>query len=251
MFCPQCGYQNPDAAKFCMQCGYSYAQAAGSYRANSPSSSSPPAPPTVIVKRGGGGALIFLVLVILGGGAVAVFLLLNSGVLVRQKDWLGREQPIVDVKASDKEISGRLNLPEVQQRRAPTRQSAPPPPPAPPAYDYQPERTTGGEFLVNESFSVPAGAAKWWRFTVPPGGAARVVGDFRASGGSGNDIEVGVTDENGANGHAGRFWYHSGKVTVGNIDVALGPGTYFVVFSNRFSAFSSKSVTASIQLMPQ
>lgn len=180
-----------------------------------------------------------------------MFLLLNSGVLVRQKDWLGQEKPIVDVKASDKEISGRLNLPEVQQRRAPVRQPTPPPAPVAPAYDYQPVRPAGGEFLVNENFSVAAGATKWWRFTVPPGATSRVLGDFRASGGSGNDIEVGLTDENGANGHAGRFWYHSGKVTVGSIDVALGPGTYFVVFSNRFSAFSSKSVTASIQLMPQ
>jgi hypothetical protein len=205
----------------------------------------------VIVKRGGSGALIFLLLIVLGGGGLAVFLLLNSGVLVRQKDWLGREKPIVDVKASDKEISGRLNLPEVQQPRTPTRQVAPPLPPAPPNYNYQPERTVGGEFLVNESFSVSPGTAKWWTFTVPPGATGRVVGDFRASGGGGNDIEVGVTDENGANGHAGRFWYHSGKVTVGSIDVTLGPGTYFIVFSNRFSVFSSKSVAASIKLMSQ
>jgi hypothetical protein len=24
MFCPQCGHQNPDSAKFCMGCGFSY-----------------------------------------------------------------------------------------------------------------------------------------------------------------------------------------------------------------------------------
>lgn len=250
MFCPQCGNKNPDTARFCMQCGYSYTQATSTSPPSAPTSSSPPAPHTVIVKRGGGGVLIFLLIVLLGGG-LAVFLLLNSGVLVRQKDWLGRDKPIVDVKASDKEVSGRLNLPEVQQPRTPTRQAAPPPPPAPPAYDYQPEKPVGGEFLVSESFSVPAGTAKWWRFTIPPGANGRVVGDFRASGGGGNDIEVGVTDENGANGHAGRFWYHSGKVTVGSIDVTLGPGTYFIVFSNRFSVFSSKSVAASIKLMSQ
>jgi len=78
-----------------------------------------------------------------------------------------------------------------------------------------------------------------------------VEGDFRARGGGGNDIEVVITDENGANGHAGRFWYQSGKTTVGNIDVHLGPGTYYIVFSNRFSLVSQKTVSARINNLLQ
>jgi zinc-ribbon domain len=251
MFCPQCGHQNPDAAKFCMQCGYNYVGGGANYAPHT--SSAPPhqAPPQVIVKRGGGLAVVLLLLVLVGGG-LGVFLLLNSGVLVRQKDWLGRDKPIVDVKASDKEISGKLNLPEVQQRRAPVRQPDPPPPPSPPAYDNSPTRPAGGGVpLVNEIFSVPAGTVKWWRFTVPEGMTCRVAGEFRARGGGGNDIEVNITDENGANGHAGRFWYQSGKMTTGNIDVQLGPGTYYIVFSNRFSLFSQKNVSASINTVLQ
>ena len=44
--------------------------------------------------------------------------------------------------------------------------------------------------------------------------------------------------------------FASGRVTTGNIAVALPatPGTYFVVFSNRFSIFSNKAVTADVQL---
>lgn len=244
MFCPQCGHQNPDAAKFCMQCGYNYV-GGGSNNASYTTQQAP----QVIVKRGGGLALVLLLLFVVVGG-LGVFLLLNSGVLVRQKDWLGQDKPIVDVKASDKEISGKINLPEVQQRRAPVRQPVPPPPP-PPAYDYSPTRPGDGVPLVNETFSVPAGAAKWWRFTVPDGMTCRVEGDFHARGGGGNDIEVGITDENGANGHAGRFWYQSGKATTGNIDVQLGPGTYYIVFSNSFSLFSQKTISARINNMLQ
>lgn len=246
MFCPQCGHQNPDAAKFCMQCGYNYTGGSSHY----PSSAPPQQAPQIIVKRGGGLALVLLLIVLVVGG-LGVFLLLNSGILVRQKDWLGQEKPIVDVKASDKEISGKLNLPEVQQRRAPVRQPDPPPAPPQPAYDYSPARPAGGASLVNETFSVPAGAVKWWRFTVPDGATCKVKGEFRARGGGGNDIDVSITDENGANGHAGRFWYQSGKMTVGSIDVQLGPGTYFVVFNNRFSLFSQKVVSASINITPQ
>jgi hypothetical protein len=245
MFCPQCGHQNPDAAKYCMQCGFQYAPGSATYNTRTPSITQPQ---TVIVKRGGGGVLPFILLLVLAGGGLAAFLLLNSGVLVRQKDWLGREKPIVDVKASDKEISGRVNLPEVQQPRAPVRRVAPAPVSAPPpAYDYQPTTPAGGGSLVNETFSVSGGAAKWWTFTVPEGTSCRVVGSFRARGGSGNDIDVGITDENGANGHRGRFWYSSGKTTTDNIDVQLGPGTYYIVFNNRFSVFSDKAVAANIR----
>lgn len=116
MFCPQCGHQNPDAARFCMQCGYNYAVGGASYPSRAPQQQAP----QIIVKRGGGLAVVLLLLVLVGGG-LGVFLLLNSGVLVRQKDWLGQEKPIVDVKASDDGISGKINLPEVQKRRAPVR----------------------------------------------------------------------------------------------------------------------------------
>lgn len=80
-----------------------------------------------------------------------------------------------------------------------------------------------------------------------PGG---ILGRFRAQGGSGNDIEVFVFEEdqfeNWRNGHATPAFYSSGKLTVGKFAVRLPPGNYFLVFSNLFSANSNKAVTASV-----
>src|SRR5712691_2863606 len=67
-------------------------------------------------------------------------------------------------------------------------------------------------------------------------------------------IEVSLLTEaqfaNWENRRAFEATYVSGRVTSGNIAVALPttPGTYFVVFSNRFSIFSNKAVTADVQL---
>ncbi len=82
---------------------------------------------------------------------------------------------------------------------------------------------------------------------------AKVVGTFRASGGSGNDIIVLVMDEmdyiNWSNGHEVRVLYSSGQLTTGNINAAVGtPGKYRLVFSNMFSLLTSKKVTSKIDL---
>lgn len=243
MYCPECGHRNPDAAKFCMSCGHRFDPSAASHARGAAPQGVQPAP-TVIVQKKGSALPAVILLLLLAVGGVAVYLYVTNSEVVRQKDWLGREKPILDVNASDKGVSGRINLPEVRQRqRAPQRREAPAPPPAP----YEPA-TQSGSPLVQDTFAVPPGSARWWRFTVPVGMSGRVTGEFHARGGSGNDIEAGLTDENGANGHAGQFWYHTDKVTTDRLDVRLGPGTYFMVFSNRFSAFSSKSVSANIHL---
>ncbi len=253
MYCPDCGHRNPDAAKFCMSCGHKYdptREPPTRLGTGSPSQDAArpdkqdAARPTIIVQKKGSAlpALILLLLLAVAGGAI--YLYSTNSELVRQKDWLGREKPVVDVNASGKGVSGRINLPEVKQRRPATRtQEAPPP-----AASYEPQAPSGGGPVVQESFIVTAGAARWWRFTVPDGMRGRKTGEFHAQGGSGNDIQAGITDENGANGHRGRFWYDSDKVTTDRLDVQLDPGTYYLVFSNRFSAFSSKSVSANISL---
>lgn len=251
MYCPECGHQNPDAAKFCMSCGHRFdPSAVPPARAEAPTYACVAAPqgaqpgPTIIVQKKGSALPAVILLLLLAVGGVAVYLYATNSEIVRQKDWLGREKPIVDVNASDKAVSGRINLPEVKQRQpTPQRYEAPAPPPT----SYEPAAQPGSP-LVQDTFAVPPGTAKWWRFTVPAGMSGRVTGEFHARGGSGNDIEAGITDENGANGHAGQFWYHTDKVTTDKLDVRLAPGTYYMVFSNRFSAFSSKSVFANIYL---
>jgi hypothetical protein len=107
------------------------------------------------------------------------------------------------------------------------------------------------ELLTPGSFAVQAGQMQYFTFTLA--GSGRVVGKFEATGGSGNDIEAVITDadnfENWKNGHQARVNYQSGKITVGNINTVLGPGTYYLAFNNGFSALSAKTITGNISLI--
>jgi hypothetical protein len=81
----------------------------------------------------------------------------------------------------------------------------------------------------------------------------RMEGEFYACGGSGNDIVVHVMSQidyvNWQNGHSTGDLYLSGQVTAGKLSTALPePGRYWLVFSNRFSTFSSKEVQSGIRL---
>ena len=120
MYCPECGHQNPDAAKFCMSCGHRFdpsgvPSVASHARGAVPQGGQPA--PTVIVQKKGSALPAVILLLLLALGGVAVFLYATNSEIVRQKDWLGREKPVVDVNASDKGVSGRINLPEVKQRQ--------------------------------------------------------------------------------------------------------------------------------------
>ena len=105
--------------------------------------------------------------------------------------------------------------------------------------------------IVTEAFTIDAGKYAWFRFGVPSNGG-NVVGRFRASGGSGNDVEVYILDEDGfenfKNGHRVRTFYNSGRVTVANINVSLSSGAYYLIFSNTFSGVSNKAVNGRVSL---
>lgn len=88
-----------------------------------------------------------------------------------------------------------------------------------------------------------------YKFDVPQGASSVLIhGDFTASGGLGNDIEVLFLSEtdlvNWRNGHPAKAFYNSGKVTTGNLSVNLPAvaGTYYLVLNNRFSLLARKSV---------
>jgi predicted nucleic acid-binding Zn ribbon protein len=81
----------------------------------------------------------------------------------------------------------------------------------------------------------------------------RVVGSFRASGGSGNDIQVVLADEsefeNWINGHQARVLYSTGQITNGKVDVQITEsGAYVLAFSNTFSTMTDKDVFAEVEL---
>jgi hypothetical protein len=109
--------------------------------------------------------------------------------------------------------------------------------------------------LVDTAFTLNAAQGMHWNFTVPANATdVRVEGTFNASGGTGNDVEVYLLNDdefvNWQNRHAVSALYNSGRMTQGTLDAVLPPGagTYHLVFSNKFSLFSPKAVRASIRL---
>lgn len=104
-----------------------------------------------------------------------------------------------------------------------------------------------------ESIALNAGGWWWQSFDVDSNWRnVRLVGRFTAQGGSGNDVVVVVTDEVGKvnfeNNHGYRTWYNPGKITADKVNVALPPGKYYLIFSNRFSIFAHKSVEMKFQV---
>ena len=108
--------------------------------------------------------------------------------------------------------------------------------------------------IVNGLITVPAGQYEYYQFAPPAGSTLiSVSGSFTASGGSGNDIVVLVMDQtnfvNWQNGHTASAYYNSGQLTTGTITASLpSGGTYYLVYSNTFSGFSSKTVQTTADL---
>lgn len=81
---------------------------------------------------------------------------------------------------------------------------------------------------------------------------AKLTGRLKAAGGSGNDIQVFVFRQldfdNWKNGHTAPALFQTDKQTVTEIDLPLEPGSYVVVLSNQFSAFTPKNVSGALTL---
>jgi zinc-ribbon domain len=110
--------------------------------------------------------------------------------------------------------------------------------------------------LFNDpALSITATGYSYFKMDVPPGASSvHLQGTFTATGGSGNDVIAyvlsGADFVNLQNGHPANTYYNSGKLTVGTISVNLpaDAGTYYLVFDNRFSLLSRKSVRVNATL---
>jgi hypothetical protein len=110
--------------------------------------------------------------------------------------------------------------------------------------------------VVSGSITVPAGRHLDFRFDVDPSTMrdARMVGHFLCIGGAGNDIVAVLAEEKEfgkwIDGQVANVYYTSqGKVTTGSLDVSIRrPGTYYLSFSNTFSALTAKTISAEIDL---
>ena len=103
--------------------------------------------------------------------------------------------------------------------------------------------------VKNPALLINALNFSYFKLDVPSGATSVLLhGNFTASGGVGNDVEVFVLPENDfvnwLNRHAAKTFYNSGKVTVGTFDVNLpsDAGTYYLVFNNKFSLLTQKTV---------
>ena len=109
-------------------------------------------------------------------------------------------------------------------------------------------------FGVSQTFAqrqmekaIAIGAGEYFILRISPDKTETVNGRFQARGGSGNDVEVYILDEDGLenwkNGHSTPTYYNSERKTVGTFNVTLNRGVYYLIISNKFSSFSSKAVT--------
>jgi hypothetical protein len=109
--------------------------------------------------------------------------------------------------------------------------------------------------ILNGSTVVQANNSTSWTVTADMSlmDAPTIVGHLIASGGTGNDIQVLVLTKsdyvNWKNGHTVRPLYNSGQVTAADVRVRLSEsGTYCVILSNLFSAFTPKTVEGTLKM---
>jgi len=209
MFCPKCGTESPDDSQFCRKCGTVTSAASLTAAPASPMPSKQPAVRPAFLLT------VALALVILGW-------LIDHSI---HRNATVHTPPRTAVERDVQNVSDVYN-------------------------DTPPQPQLRTVTIGNGALSVAAMHYSFYALNVPTGAQnVRVQGHFQATGGTGNDIEVFLLNEeqftNWKNGHATPTFYNSGKITVGDVQAIVpnGPGTYYLIFNNNFSALTAKAVT--------
>jgi hypothetical protein len=208
MFCPKCGSESQDDSQFCRKCG----NALGAPR--TVSAAAAPAPEKKQSVRPA--FILGVVLVLVALGWLVDHSLNQNAATNSPPKTAGDAQNVSDFYNN-----------------------------TPPRPQPQPHTVNIGQGAL----SVAALHFAFYTLSVPAGAHdVHVQGHFQATGGTGNDIEVFLLNDeqftNWKNGHATPTYYNSGKTTVGDVQTALpaGVGTYYLVFNNKFSALTAKAV---------
>jgi hypothetical protein len=224
MFCPECGNQNPYTARFCMKCGYDYSQP------TSFTSSSQVTPPrqNAAPKNTQKPVSILSIFLLLGFFGIVAFA--GFQIYSLQQSSTSYNRPSYD------NFSNTTSQPNYSSQSDTSSQTS----------------KSQSHRIVNQAFTLKAGQFMSYKFTIPKSsGGGTVTGNFVASGG-GDDIYVVITNETGLtnikSGNNYRAYYDSGKVTTDDININLGPGTYYIVFSNGHSLLTPKAVNADISV---
>lgn len=104
-----------------------------------------------------------------------------------------------------------------------------------------------GTIIANNVYKVGPGTYTYIPFNLSC--QASVTGSFSASAALGDNIIVYVLDQTNydtyKSGNSPQAYYYSGKIGTGSFNVELLPGTYYIIMSNTYSSFSTKTVNLS------
>ena len=99
--------------------------------------------------------------------------------------------------------------------------------------------------IANSVYKVGPGKYEYISFYSPC--SSTVTGQFSAEAALGDNIIVYLLDQNNfdafKSGSSAQAYYNSGKVSSGSLNVGISPGTYYIIMSNTYSSFSTKTVS--------
>jgi len=230
MFCNQCGMQNQAAARFCNGCGSSLTAQSTIEKESAGLISNKPAQPQGLSVGQKIGILLSLILVGLVGYGVKA--MVDESRRLAQSNVTSSSLP-----------SSSLTLAKPLPSQTPLRVFAPEPTPTPMPTPYWVHERVA---IVKDAIAIQPGHFFHYEFYVDPRWRKpRLVGHFEAQGGSGNDVDVFVTNDDGytnyRNGHGCTTWYNPGRATVGTANEPMPAGNLVLVISNKDSILSHKS----------
>jgi hypothetical protein len=221
MFCNHCGAEAPEESLFCNRCGCNLT---GLEKRLVPRAVTiiPEKPNRFRWKK----ESLIIAALLIGMAILAIALVTES-----------KNRQDVAAESSTR-FSAKISEPEPEPESEPTPEPTPVPTPTP-----APTPAISSLTLVNGTFTINGGAYTWYVVAIPFGAQNPVLtGRFTASGGSRNDIEVYLVDEDGftniKNGNGAPTYYNSGSATVGQINVRLpDQRVFYLIVDNRGGLF--------------
>ena len=105
-----------------------------------------------------------------------------------------------------------------------------------------------GQIIYDSTYKIGPGSYHYFPLSLPD--VCTIQGGFIAHAGLGDNILAYLVDEEDfklfQNDNEFRSYYSSGKVESDTFDVVLNPGEYYVILSNTYSSFSTKTVQLQI-----